>query len=65
MFGYNNYYQPPMPDNLQMYRNQQFQQSIQQPQITQNQPTQQNGERIWVQGLEGAKAYMIIPQKKY
>ena len=58
MFGYNNYYQPPMPDNLQMYRNQQFQQPIQQPQITQNQPTQQNGERIWVQGLEGAKAYM-------
>lgn len=64
MFGYNNYYQPPMPDNLQMYRNQQYQQPIQQPQmaqISQNQPTQQNGERIWVQGLEGAKAYMIIP----
>lgn len=64
MFGYNNYYQPPMPDNLQMYRNQQYQQPMQQPQlqqIPQNQPTQQNGERIWVQGLEGAKAYMIIP----
>ena len=61
MFGYNNYYQPPMPDNLQMYRNQQFQQPIQQSQMVQNQSTQQNGESIWVQGLEGAKAYMIIP----
>lgn len=64
MFGYNNgYYPPPIADNLQMYRNQQYQQPMQ-PQMQQIQQApnnQPNNERIWVQGLEGAKAYMMIP----
>lgn len=64
MFGYNNgYYPPPIADNLQMYRNQQYQQPMQ-PQMQQMQQApnnQPNNERIWVQGLEGAKAYMMIP----
>ncbi len=51
-YGGYQYYQPPMPDQLAQLRQQQFQP---QPQI--QQPAS-NG-IIWVQGEEGAKAYMV------
>ena len=47
-------YQPPMADQLTQLRQQQYQPMIQQ---TPQQPAQ-NG-IIWVQGEEGAKAYMV------
>lgn len=49
-------YQPPMADQLTQLRQQQYQPMIQQ---TPQQPAQ-NG-IIWVQGEEGAKAYMVAP----
>lgn len=56
MFRYNNFnYMPPVQDNLQMLRNQQFQQF---PPPANSQTS--SSERIWVQGLEGAKAYMVL-----
>lgn len=46
-----NFFQPPMPDQLANLRQQQFQA-----------PQQQSGAGIlWVQGEEGAKAYMVAP----
>ena len=46
-----NFFQPPMPDQLAHLRQQQFQA-----------PQQQSGSGIlWVQGEEGAKAYMVAP----
>lgn len=57
-YGYQPYqpYQPPMADQLMQLRQQQYQPMIQQ---TPQQPAQ-NG-IIWVQGEEGAKAYMVAP----
>lgn len=46
----NSYYPQPMQDNLGQLR--------QQPMMQQ---TQQNNGVIWVQGEEGAKAYMVAP----
>lgn len=53
-YGYQSpYYPPPMPDNLMQYRQQPMQ-----PQP----PAQQSGSGVlWVQGEEGAKAYMVAP----
>lgn len=48
----NPYYPAPMQDNLMQMR-QQYQPQPQQ------QPTAQSGGVIWVQGEEGAKAYMV------
>lgn len=47
------YPSPPMPDQLAQYR-----QNYQMPQ-TPAQPVQQSAPIIWVQGEEGAKAYMV------
>lgn len=49
----NPYYPAPMQDNLMQMR-----QQYQPPQQAQ-QPTAQNSGVIWVQGEEGAKAYMV------
>ena len=48
-YGYNPYYTmpQPMPDNLAQLRQQQYQ------------PQNNNGGIVWVQGEEGAKAYMV------
>ena len=59
-YGQQNYGQP-MPDQLAQWRQstypqQQAQQPMQQP-VTQ--PAPQNQQIIWVQGEEGAKAYMV------
>lgn len=48
------YYQPPVPDQLAQLRQGQYQQPMQ-PQAAQN----ASGGIIWVQGEEGAKAYMV------
>lgn len=48
-----NFYNPAMPDQLAQFR-QQYQQPTQQA-------TQQSSGVIWVQGEEGAKAYMVAP----
>mgnify|MGYP007098934710 CR=1 FL=1 len=58
----NPYYQPPMPDNLAQLRQNQM---MGMPQM-QAQPTQQPAQQssngvIWVQGEEGAKAYIVAP----
>lgn len=53
-------YQPPMADQLTQLR-QQYQAPMQQPVMQQAQPAQQTGGIIWVQGEEGAKAYMVAP----
>lgn len=50
------YYSPPMQDQLTQLRQQQYQPPMQPPQIP-AQPAS-NG-IIWVQGEEGAKAYMV------
>lgn len=61
-----NYYQPnPVPDMLNQYK-MQYQPQIQPMpmQQPQNQPTQMNqpsNDIIWVQGAEGAKAYLVAP----
>lgn len=54
-------YQPPMADQLTQLRQQQYQPPMQQPVMQQAQPAQQTGGIIWVQGEEGAKAYMVAP----
>lgn len=53
------YYQPPVPDQLAQLRQNQFQRPQMQP--PQQMPTQQSAPNpiIWVQGEEGAKAYMV------
>lgn len=65
--NYNQFYQPPLQDNLAQMRNNQY---MQIPQIPQMQPmqfmqqmqNQQSGNGIiWVQGEEGAKAYIVAP----
>lgn len=53
-------YQPPMADQLTQLRQQQYQAPMQQPVMQQAHP-QQTGGIIWVQGEEGAKAYMVAP----
>lgn len=56
-YGYQNpYYPQPMPDNLAQYRQNQMMQSMQ-PQP----PAQSQSSVLWVQGEEGAKAYMVAP----
>ena len=58
------YYNPPMQDNLAQLRNMQYQQPMQ-PNTNQSpMPTMQNAQNnnngiIWVQGEEGAKAYLV------
>lgn len=54
-------YTQPMPDQLTQLRQQQYQTPMQQPVMQQAQPAQQTGGIIWVQGEEGAKAYMVAP----
>lgn len=58
-----NYYQPPVADQMNQFRQQPYQQPMQTP--TQMQPIQQpqtqSGGILWVQGEEGAKAYMVAP----
>lgn len=58
-YGYQNpYYPPPMPDNLAQYR----QRPMMPQQPMQAQPTAQSQSGVlWVQGEEGAKAYMVAP----
>ena len=62
--NYNQFYQPPLQDNLAQMRNNQYMQipqmqPMQSMQQTQNQ--QSSNGIIWVQGEEGAKAYMVAP----
>jgi len=61
------YYPPPVPDQLAQLRQQQIQQQFQQPtppvqqaQVMQNSQPASSGVN-WVQGEEGAKAYMVAP----
>lgn len=62
--NYNQFYQPPLQDNLAQMRNNQY---MQMPQMQPMQPMQQTQNQqssngiIWVQGEEGAKAYMVAP----
>lgn len=62
--NYNQFYQPPLQDNLAQMRNNQY---MQMPQIQPMQSMQQTQNQqssngiIWVQGEEGAKAYMVAP----
>ena len=53
-----NYYQPPVADQMNQFRQQPYQQPMQTPA---QQPQAQSGGIIWVQGEEGAKAYMVAP----
>lgn len=60
-YGYQNpYYPAPMPDNLAQYRQNQM---MPQPmQVHSPAQTQTSGSGVlWVQGEEGAKAYMVAP----
>lgn len=62
--NYNQFYQPPLQDNIAQMRNNQYMQMpqmqpMQSMQQTQNQ--QSSNGIIWVQGEEGAKAYMVAP----
>lgn len=62
--NYNQFYQPPLQDNLAQMRNNQYMQipqmqPMQSMQQVQNQ--QSSNGIIWVQGEEGAKAYMVAP----
>lgn len=54
---YSPYYQAPMPDQLQQYRQAAY--------VPQMQPTQQpvatQDERIWVTGRNGADSYLVAP----
>lgn len=57
-----NYYQPPVADQMNQYRQQQYQPMQPAPQMQPTpQPQAQSGGIIWVQGEEGAKAYMVAP----
>lgn len=51
---YPTYYQPPMADQLTQYRQQQYT-------MPQAAPQPQPSPILWVQGEEGAKAYMVAP----
>ena len=59
--NYNQFYQPPLQDNLAQMRNNQYMQIPQMPQMQQTQNQQSSNGIIWVQGEEGAKAYMVAP----
>lgn len=62
--NYNQFYQPPLQDNLAQMRNNQYMQmpQMQPMQSMQQTQNQQSGNGIiWVQGEEGAKAYMVAP----
>lgn len=58
-----NYYQPPVADQMTQFRQQPYQQPMQTPAQMQpvQQPQAQSGGILWVQGEEGAKAYMVAP----
>lgn len=51
---YPTYYQPPIADQLTQYRQQQYT-------MPQAAPQPQPSPILWVQGEEGAKAYMVAP----
>ena len=62
--NYNQFYQPPLQDNLAQMRNNQYMQIPQmQPMQSMQQAQNQQSSNgiIWVQGEEGAKAYMVAP----
>ena len=62
--NYNQFYQPPLQDNLAQMRNNQYMQMPQmQPMQSMQQAQNQQSSNgiIWVQGEEGAKAYMVAP----
>lgn len=60
---YQSPYQAPVPDQLAQFRQpyQPFQQPAQQVMPQMQPPQQTAGGIIWVQGEEGAKAYMVAP----
>lgn len=59
--NYNQFYQPPLQDNLAQMRNNQYMQMPQMQPMQQAQNQQSSNGIIWVQGEEGAKAYMVAP----
>lgn len=60
-YGYQNLYYPqPMPDNLAQYRQNQMIPPPMQVQTPAQSQTSGSGV-LWVQGEEGAKAYMVAP----
>lgn len=59
--NYNQFYQPPLQDNLAQMRNNQYMQIPQMQPMQQAQNQQSSNGIIWVQGEEGAKAYMVAP----
>ena len=62
--NYNQFYQPPLQDILAQMRNNQYMQMPQmQPMQSMQQAQNQQSSNgiIWVQGEEGAKAYMVAP----
>lgn len=62
--NYNQFYQAPLQDNLAQMRNNQYMQMPQmQPMQSMQQAQNQQSSNgiIWVQGEEGAKAYMVAP----
>lgn len=59
--NYNQFYQPPLQDNLAQMRNNQYMQIPQMQPMQQTQNQQSSNGIIWVQGEEGAKAYMVAP----
>ena len=59
--NYNQFYQPPLQDNLAQMRNNQYMQMPPMQSMQQAQNQQSNNGIIWVQGEEGAKAYMVAP----
>ena len=54
------YYSAPLPDQLAQFRQGQYQPQMQSTQMPATPQTGGNG-MIWVQGEEGAKAYMVAP----
>jgi len=58
--GYQTYYPQPVPDQLAQLRQNQYQQFAPQPPAAQVPQPATNGV-LWVQGEEGAKAYMVAP----
>jgi len=61
--GYQPYYSQPVPDQLSQLRQQQYQQFAPQAPATPapQQPQPASNGVLWVQGEEGAKAYMVAP----
>lgn len=59
--NYNQFYQPPLQDNLAQMRNNQYMQMPPMQSMQQAQNQQSSNGIIWVQGEEGAKAYMVAP----